>query len=95
MALRYILDIHVPCIKAYDHIIFVVHFDSIDRCAISMVLSANGVLLAVQEHKRTSFDVHESLLLPGWQLLLNESPSPGFGGIGFLLSPRAVKTLLL
>ena len=33
-------------------------------------------VLAVQEHKRTSLDVHKSLLLPGWQFLLNETPSP-------------------
>ena len=52
-------------------------------------------ILAVQEHKRTSLDVHKSLLLPGWQFLLRETPSPGEGGIGFLLSPHAVKTLLL
>ena len=52
-------------------------------------------VLAVQEHKRTSLDVHKSLLLPGWQFLLYETPSPRVGGIGFLLSPRAVKTLLL
>ena len=52
-------------------------------------------LLADQEHKRTSLDVHKSLLLPGWQLLLKETPSPVVGGIGFLLSPRAVKTLML
>ena len=52
-------------------------------------------VLAVQEHKRTSLDEHKSLLLPGWQFMLSEIPSPGDGGIGFLLSPRAVKTLLL
>ena len=52
-------------------------------------------LLAVQEHERTSLDVHRSLLLPGWQFLPMETPAPGVGGIGFLLSPRAVKTLLL
>ena len=52
-------------------------------------------VLAVQEHKRTSLHVHESLLLPGWQFLLKEAPSPGVGGIGFLPSPRAVKTQLL
>ena len=34
-------------------------------------------VLAVQEHKRTSLDVHKSLLLPGWQFLLKETPSPG------------------
>ena len=39
--------------------------------------------------------MHKFLLLPGWQFLLNETPSPGVGGIGFLLSHRAVKTLLL
>ena len=38
--------------------------------------------------------MHKYLLLPGWQFLLNETPSPGVGGIRFLLSPRAVKTLL-
>ena len=52
-------------------------------------------VLAVQEHKRTSVDVHRSLLLPGWQFLLQETPSPGVCGIGFLPSPRAVKNLLL
>ena len=52
-------------------------------------------VLEVQEHRFTSLDVHESLLLPGWQFLLNETHFPGVGGIGFLLSPRAVKTLLL
>ena len=35
-------------------------------------------VLAVQEHKRTSLDVHRSLLLPGWQFLLKETPSPGW-----------------
>ena len=34
-------------------------------------------VLAVQEHKRTSLDVHKSLLLTGWQFLLKETPSPG------------------
>ena len=52
-------------------------------------------VLAVQELKCTPLDVQKSLLLPGWQFLLKETPSPGVGGIGFLLSPRAVKTLLL
>ena len=51
--------------------------------------------LAVKEHKRTSLDVHKSFMFPVWQFLLNEAPSPGVGGIGFLLSPRAVKTRLL
>ena len=51
-------------------------------------------VLAVQEHKRTSLDAHKSLLLPGRQLMFMETPSPGVGGIGFLLSPRAVKTRL-
>ena len=50
-------------------------------------------VLAVQEHKRISLDVHESLL-PGWQFLFSESPSPGVGGIGFLQSSRAVKSWL-
>ena len=52
-------------------------------------------VLAVQDHKRTSLDVHESLLLPGWQFLLKETPSPGVCGIGCFPSPRAVKTRLL
>ena len=52
-------------------------------------------VLAVQDYKRTSLDVHRSLMLPGWQFLLNETPSPGVGDFGFLLSPRAVKTRLL
>ena len=52
-------------------------------------------VLSVHEHRSTSRDAHGSLLLPGWQFLPNETPSPGVGGIGFLLSPRAVKTLLL
>ena len=51
-------------------------------------------VLAVQEHRRTSLDVHESLLLLGWPFLLKEIPSPGVGGIGFLLSPCVVKALL-
>ena len=51
-------------------------------------------VLAAKEHKRTSLDVHKSILLPGWLFLLNEAPSPGVGGNGFLLSPRAVKTRL-
>ena len=52
-------------------------------------------VLTVQEHKCTSLDVHKSLLFPGWQFLLKQTPSPGVGGIGFLPSSRAVKTLLL
>ena len=52
-------------------------------------------VLAVQEHKRTSLDVHTSLLLPGLQFFISETPSPRAGGIGFLLSPRAVKAMLL
>ena len=51
-------------------------------------------VLAVQEHERTSLDIVKSLLLQGWQFLLNETPSPGVGGIGFLLSLCAVKTRL-
>ena len=51
-------------------------------------------VLSVQEHKRTSLDVRKSLLLPGWQFLLSETPSPGVGGIRFLLSPCSMKALL-
>ena len=51
-------------------------------------------VLAVQEHRCTPLDVHISFLLPGWQFLPNETPSPGVGSIGFFLSPRAVKALL-
>ena len=43
-------------------------------------------VLAVQDHKRTSLDMHKSLLLPGWQFLLKETPSPGVVGIGFLVT---------
>ena len=50
---------------------------------------------AVQEHKRTSSDVHKSLQLPGWQLLLKETPSTRVCCFGFLPPPRSVKTLLL
>ena len=51
-------------------------------------------VLVGQEHRRTFRDVHKSLRLPGWPFLLSKTPSPGVGDIGFLLSPRAVKTLL-
>ena len=49
---------------------------------------------AFQKHRRTLQDEHKSLLFPGWQSMLNETPSPWVGGIGFLLSPYAVKALL-
>ena len=52
-------------------------------------------VLAVQEYSRTSREVHKSLLPTGWQFLLSETPSTGVGGIGFLLSPHAVKALPL
>ena len=51
-------------------------------------------VLAIQEHRHASRDVHRSPLLSGRQFLRNKTPSPGVGGIGYHLSPRAIKALL-
>ena len=51
-------------------------------------------ILAVQEHRCISRDMHKSLLLPGWQFLQIKTPSTGVGRTGFLQSPCAKKALL-
>ena len=50
--------------------------------------------LEVQEHGHISIDIHRSLQLPGWQFLIDETTYCAIGGIGIILSSRAVKALL-
>ena len=56
---------------------------------IEFVLKKCIDVLAIQEHRRTKTAQVTDIIIPnGYRLFMNDTHSPGVGGIGFVISPR-------
>ena len=52
-------------------------------------------VLAIQEHRRTKTALVTDINIPtGYRLFMNDTHSPGIGGIGFVISPRCSYKLI-
>ena len=52
-------------------------------------------VLAIQEHRRTKVALVTDINIPtGYRLFMNDTHSPGVGGIGFVISPRCSYKLI-